>query len=65
MNLLENLQDNDWVTAAIQRGARQALIKHKAMGVPIAIWQEGKVVLVSPEEIEIPDAPEDCSSRPA
>jgi len=65
MSLLENLQDNDWVTAAIQRGARQALIKHKAMGVPIAIWREGKVVLVPPEEIEIPEAPEDCSSSPA
>ncbi|MFA5508103.1 MAG: hypothetical protein WC314_22165 [Vulcanimicrobiota bacterium] len=64
MSILEKLQDHDWVTAAIQRGARQALIKHKAMGVPIAIWREGKVVLVPPEEIEIPDAPEDCSSSP-
>ena len=64
MSLLENLQNNDWVTAAIQRGARQALIKHKAMGVPIAIWREGKVVLVPPEEIEIPDAAEDSSSTP-
>lgn len=65
MSILENLQDHDWVTAAIQRGARQALIKHKAMGVPIAIWREGKVVLVPPEEIEIPQAPEDCSSSPS
>lgn len=57
MSILEKLQDHDWVTAAIQRGARQALIKHKAMGVPIAIWQDGKVVLIPPEEIEIPEEP--------
>lgn len=62
MSLLENLQNNDWVTAALQRGARQALIKHKAMGVPIAIWKDGKVVLVPPEQIEIPSLPEENST---
>ena len=59
MNILEKLQDHDWVTAAIQRGAREALIKHKAMGVPIAIWQDGKVVLIPAEEIEVPEEPGD------
>lgn len=59
MSILEKLQDHDWVTAAIQRGARQALIKHKAMGVPIAIWQDGEVILIPPEDIKIPDAPGD------
>ncbi len=58
MSILEKLQDHDWVTAAIQRGAREALIKHKAMGVPIAIWQDEQVVLIPPEEIEIPDEPQ-------
>ena len=63
MSLLDNLQDNDWVTAAIRRGARQALIKHKALGVPIAISRDGTVVLIPPEEIVIPDEPEYPSSR--
>lgn len=49
---------DNWVTAAIHRGARNALIKHKALGVAIAIWKDGKVVLVPPEEIEIPEKPE-------
>ena len=58
MTIPERLQDDQWVTAAIQRGARSALIKHKALGVPIATWRDGKVVLVPPEEIEIPEEPE-------
>ena len=55
MNLTDKLQDNEWVTAAIQRGAREALRKHKALGVAIAIWRDGQVVLIQPEDIEIPD----------
>jgi hypothetical protein len=58
MTIPERLQDDHWVTAAIQHGARNALIKHKALGVPIATWKDGKVVLVPPEEIEIPEEPE-------
>ncbi len=30
----------------------------KALGVAIATWKDGKVVLVPPEEIEIPEEPE-------
>jgi hypothetical protein len=62
MSLLDNLQDNSWVTAALQRGARQALIKHKALGVSIAIWRDGAVVLIPPDEIEIPADPDEHSS---
>ncbi len=65
MSLLDNLQDNNWVTAAIQRGARQALIKHKALGVSIAIWRDGAVVLIPPDDIEIPEEPEEHSSTRA
>lgn len=57
MSLIENYKNDDWVTAAIHRGARNALIKHKALGVPIATWKDGKVVLVPPEEIQIPEEP--------
>lgn len=47
--------DRARVTRAIALGARDALIKHKAMGVPIAIWRDGEVVLVPPDEIVIPE----------
>ena len=37
----------------LQEGVRQALLIHKRLGNPIAIWKDGKVVMVPPEEIVI------------
>ena len=39
--------------AAAQRAVRAALREHKLAGNSIAIWREGKVVLVPPEQIEV------------
>ena len=38
--------------AAAQQAVRAALREHKLAGNPIAVWREGKVVLVPPEQIE-------------
>ena len=43
------------VDRALWQGVRDALIRHKQAGVPIAVSRDGKVVLIPPEEIEIPD----------
>ncbi|MEW6280302.1 MAG: hypothetical protein AB1758_16860 [Candidatus Eremiobacterota bacterium] len=48
-------QDRELVEGALRLAARDALIKHKALGVPIAIWRDNRVVIVPPEEIEIPE----------
>ena len=32
---------------------REALARHKALGLPVVIWRDGKVVEIPPEEIEI------------
>jgi hypothetical protein len=40
---------------AFNRAIRNAYIKHKAAGVPIAVWEDGKVKIVPPEQIVIPD----------
>lgn len=37
--------------AAIEAGAREAVLLNKKLGNPIAVWRDGKVVIVSPEEI--------------
>ena len=42
---------------AIQRGVRDALIRHKQLGQSIAVWRDGRVVIVSAEDIEIPPEP--------
>lgn len=51
-------QKNDFcknLAIGVRRGAIQALKKHKREGWPIAVSQNGKVVLIPPEDIIIPD----------
>jgi hypothetical protein len=44
---------------ALRRAVRHALLEHKRAGNPIAVWKDGQVVLIPPEEIEVED-----NSRP-
>jgi ABC-type proline/glycine betaine transport system ATPase subunit len=50
------------IEKVLRRAVNHALLMHKRLGNPIAIWKDGKVVIVPPEEIfispEFPD-PED------
>ncbi|MGI8470446.1 MAG: hypothetical protein ACR2N3_18560 [Pyrinomonadaceae bacterium] len=39
------------VDATIKKAVREALIKHKLANNPAAIWRNGKVVLLQPDEI--------------
>ena len=32
---------------------REALARHKALGLPAVIWRDGRVAVVPPDEIEI------------
>jgi hypothetical protein len=43
------------VEAAMNRSIREALRRHKLLGESIAVSRDGKVVIVPPEEIELPD----------
>ncbi len=43
----------DEITRVLQEAARNAWREHKALGHPIVIWRDGKVVIVPPEEIEL------------
>jgi len=54
----ENGQDlfvryNDEISKACERAVREALIKHKKAGNPVAVSRDGKVVILQPDEIEI------------
>ena len=37
----------------LRRAVNQALLTHKRLGNSIAVWKDGKVVIVPPEEIVI------------
>lgn len=43
--------DGTEIDRAIQEAVRQALLAHQRAGNPIAIWQDGKVVWIPPDEI--------------
>lgn len=41
------------IEKVLQRAVNHALLIHKRLGNPIAVWKDGKVVIIPPEEIEI------------
>jgi hypothetical protein len=49
----EIFKDGALIDLALKKAGKQALLKHKQSGNPVAIWQDGKVVWIPPEEIEI------------
>ena len=51
MRFSDAIQDPDWLHAVLQNSLRDALIRHKAFGVAIAVWRDNDVVLPDP----IPD----------
>jgi hypothetical protein len=50
------------VEDVLRRAVNQALLMHKRAGNPIATWKDGKVVLISPDEIEVSDETSDNGS---
>ena len=50
-SISELLADHELVTEAIRRAVRESVLKHARLGQPVATWQNGTVVWVSPAEI--------------
>jgi hypothetical protein len=55
-NITEIFQAVTPIEQAVQEGAREAVLFHKKMGNPVATWKDGKVVMIPPEQIVVPDA---------
>ncbi|MBK7643092.1 MAG: hypothetical protein IPJ19_08575 [Planctomycetes bacterium] len=50
------LTESDRIVAAARKATAEAIRQHKLLGDPIAVWRDGKVVIVPPVEIrETPD----------
>ncbi len=45
----------DKIDYGVRLGAARALAEHKKDGRSIAVWKDGKVIQISPEEIVIPE----------
>lgn len=57
------ISDEKVVTEALRKGAREAMKRHIAAGVPMVSWEDGKVVEISAEKLaemlreELPENP--------
>jgi len=49
--------DDDLMERTLQEGVIDAIKMHKRLGNPIAVWRDGKVVWIPPEEIVVPELP--------
>jgi hypothetical protein len=61
--LAEIFNDTNEVTQRARQAVRDALREHKRAGNPVAIWRDGKVVILPPEEI--PDDAESANGEEA
>jgi hypothetical protein len=50
-SILELMTEGDEIDRALQRAVREALIRHKKLGESVAVWRDGKAVILQPEEI--------------
>ncbi|MDR1487946.1 MAG: hypothetical protein LBT62_08175 [Deltaproteobacteria bacterium] len=41
------------VAKALRKGAREAMKRHIAAGVPMVSWEDGKVIEISPEKLAV------------
>lgn len=53
MQLENALEDKKLIEATLQRAVRKALLRHKHAGNPIAVWKEGRVEWIAPEDLKI------------
>ncbi len=51
----DRVDDLAAIQAAMSRAVRAALRRHKRAGNPVAIWRDGAVVRVAPEDIAVED----------
>ena len=50
INLAEQAED---IERVLQRAVNHALLMHKRLGNPIAVWEDDRVVIIPPEKIII------------
>lgn len=54
-NAAREWAEDDYVDTLCADAVREALKKHKAAGNPIAEWENGHVVVIPPDQIDIPE----------
>ena len=47
----ECVHDLPRILRAMREAVREALLRHKQLGNPVAVWEDGQVVWLAPDEI--------------
>jgi hypothetical protein len=47
------MREGTEIDEALRRAVREALLLHKKLGNSIAVWEDGKVVILPPERIPV------------
>ncbi len=53
--IVRRFSNSDIMTQLIQKAVHDAVLEHKRAGNPIATMCDGQVVLIQPEDIEVPE----------
>jgi hypothetical protein len=56
--------EEDETDRNIKQAVWDAIRKHKENGNPVAIWEDGNVKIVQPEDIVLPDNPQGNEAQP-
>ena len=51
--ITELFDDGRAIDRALRLGVRDALLRHKLLGQRVAVWRDGRVVILEPEEIPV------------
>jgi hypothetical protein len=49
------LADRDALDRAMVAARRRVILRHRQLGIPLAIWRDGRVVEVSADSVELPE----------
>ena len=51
----ERVNDLPRILNAMKEAVREALLRHKRAGNPVAAWRDGRVVWIQPDELRVED----------
>ena len=61
LTISELFDEGTAIAQAMNAAAREAVLQHKQNGLPLAVWRDGNVTWISPDEIDLGP---DTSSTP-
>ena len=51
----QRFADDEALARAVRRAVREAVLVHKQAGNSVAAWRDGRVVLLPPDEVVVPE----------